>query len=87
MRASMDKKDGKPDRPNPLDVEAEKLRARLRLVSSAEVEARDEPEITPESCGIDPDEDWKSGLIARIDKKTGEVFYPCRAHNAEVTGA
>lgn len=24
---------------------------------------------------------WKSDLISRIDRKTGEVFYPCRAHN------
>lgn len=77
MWASMDKKDGKPERRNPLDIEAEKLRARLRLVSSA---GREE-EITPESCGIDPDEDWKAGLIARVDKKTGEISYPCRAHN------
>ena len=71
MRARMDS-----ERPNPLDIEAEKLQARLRLVYD-----RDGADISPESCGIDPDADWKAGLIARIDKKTGEVSYPCRVHN------
>lgn len=71
MRARMDS-----ERPNPLDIEAEKLRARLKLVFD-----REDPDISPESCGIDPDEDWKSGLIGRVDKKTGEVSYPCRVHN------
>jgi putative DNA primase/helicase len=71
MRASMT------DKPNPLDIEAEKLRARLRLVSAS----GEPPEITPESCGIDPDQDWKATLIQRIDKKTGEITYPCRAYN------
>lgn len=65
------------DKPNPLDIEAEKLRARLRLVSAS----GEPPEITPESCGIDPDQDWKATLIQRVDKKTGEITYPCRAYN------
>lgn len=37
--------------------------------------------LSPESCGIDPDQDWKAGLICKINRKTGEVSYPCRAHN------
>lgn len=40
-----------------------------------------EPDITPESCGIDVDEDWKADLIQKVNHKTGEVQIPCRAHN------
>lgn len=41
----------------------------------------DQPEFMPEECGIDPDEDWKAGLISRVDRKTGEATHPCRVHN------
>lgn len=40
-----------------------------------------DPDISPESCGIDVDEDWKTGLIQKVNHKTGEVSIPCRAHN------
>lgn len=70
MRASMS------DKPNPLDVEAEKMRARLRLIVP-----HDAADPTPESCGIDPNQDWKAALIQRKDKQTGELIYPCRVHN------
>lgn len=42
---------------------------------------RAEPDISPESCGIDVDEDWKAGLITKVNHKTGEASIPCRAHN------
>lgn len=32
-------------------------------------------------AATDENDAWKSELISRIDRKTGEVFYPCRAHN------
>lgn len=67
------------DRPNPLDVEADRLRRKLRLIVNNEEEP--DPEFCPESCGIDPDQDWKNALIRRTDQKTGEVTYPCRVHN------
>lgn len=40
-----------------------------------------EPDISPEDCGIDVDEDWKARLITKINHKTGDVSIPCRAHN------
>ncbi len=56
--------------------------ARARLAGwvepSTEVE---EPGISPESCGIEVDEDWKAGLIQKINRQTGDVLIPCRAHN------
>lgn len=64
------------DKPNPLDIEAEKAKRALRLAFS-----REDLEITPESCGIDPDHEWKSTLIKRVDKKTGQIEYLCRAAN------
>jgi predicted P-loop ATPase len=60
---------------NPLDVEAARLRSKLRLVTQG---PRDE-DITPESCGIDPEAAWKDQLIFRISQ--GKRIYPCRAHN------
>lgn len=34
-----------------------------------------------EPAAINETDAWKSDLISRIDRKTGEVSYPCRAHN------
>lgn len=64
---------------NTLDQEAARLRSRVRLISGGVLE--DEDEITPESCGIDPEIGWKAGLIQKLNHKTGEAQIPCRAHN------
>lgn len=58
-----------------LDRHADWLRDKLQLVIG------DGPDISPESCGIDPGQDWKAALICKVDKRSGEVTYPCRAHN------
>lgn len=65
------------DKPNPLDLEAEKAKRALRMAFSR----KPDPEVTPESCGIDPDHEWKATLIQRVDKKTGQIDYLCRAAN------
>lgn len=65
------------DKPNPLDIEA----ARLRRVYHLPPREPKTEEITPEDCGIDPDQQWKSTLLNRIDKKTGEIEHLCRAYN------
>lgn len=67
------------DRPNPLDVEADRLRRKLRLIVNNEEEP--DPEFCPEACGIDPAQDWKNTLIQKRDRKTGEIEYFCRAYN------
>lgn len=65
------------EKPNPLDIEADKLRSRLTLAYSRS----HDDEITPESCGIDPAAEWKAKLICRVDRRSGEAEYPCRVHN------
>lgn len=65
------------DKPNPLDIEAERAKRTLRMAFSREPD----PDVTPESCGIDPDHAWKATLIKRVDKKSGQIEYLCRAAN------
>lgn len=61
-----------------LDGEAQRIIAKLRLVQG---KAHDPEEtITPEECGIDPNEAWKAKLISRLGKN-GEPVYLCRVHN------
>lgn len=60
-----------------LDAEAQRVLAKLRLVQG---KADPEDTITPEDCGIDPDEAWKAKLISRPNK-SGEPAYLCRVHN------
>lgn len=71
------------DSPNPLDIEAERHARKLRLAFSREPEPEPvpEPDGSPESCGIDPDHEWKATLIQRVDKKTGQIEYLCRVAN------
>lgn len=61
-----------------LDAEAQRVLAKLRLVQGKAPEHEDT--ITPEDCGIDPNEAWKAKLITRIGKN-GEPVYLCRVHN------
>lgn len=66
---------------NILDIEADKLRRALKLVVNHDRDADHEADIIPQDCGIDPDHEWKSNLIQKVDKRTGTVEYPCRVHN------
>jgi putative DNA primase/helicase len=63
-----------------LDKEAQRLRAKLRLISGTSSDSDDT--VTPEACGIDPDQDWKAQLITKTAQ--GKTSYPCRAHNLMV---
>lgn len=61
-----------------LDAEAQRIIAKLRLVQGKAPDPEDT--ITPEDCGIDPNEAWKAQLISRLGKN-GEPVYLCRVHN------
>lgn len=65
---------------NILDIEADKLRRALKLVVNHD-RAADHEDVTPQDCGIDPDYEWKSTLIQRVDKRTGTVEYLPRVAN------
>lgn len=59
---------------NPLDAEADALQAKLRILLTPD-------EGSPEACGIDPDSEWKASLIAKVDRRTGDLDILCRAWN------
>lgn len=63
-----------------LDQQAARLRSKIRLVTPEDPYEPD-PDVSPESCGIDSDADWKADMIRKINKSTGDSTFPCRAHN------
>lgn len=77
--ASVMDDDLRPRGENILDLEAKRLRAKIRLVTGADPPESDDA-ITPEACGIDPNEAWRARLISRTDRN-GHQSYPCRVHN------
>ena len=62
-------------RPTGTGIGAIFSRAKANGWTPHRAERVDDPTATDENGA------WKSDLISRIDRKTGEVFYPCRAHN------
>lgn len=62
-----------------LEGEAQRVLSKIRFLNARRADP--EAQVTPEDCGIDPDQDWKAQLIGRVDQKTGETTVLCRVHN------